>query len=162
MRRSVLEATAYHEAGHMVAALRLRVRIRTATIIPGDGYLGKVKHERLFPKIEIEAGDINRIEGKISKQIVISLAGPIAQRRFNPRSWRHYHGQHDHETAADLALKINGRDEKATDAYLKWLSLRAERLIEDDRPLVTACAERLMREKTLGYGEIIVEALGQP
>jgi hypothetical protein len=121
-----------------------------------------VKHERLFPKIEIEAGDINRIEAKISKQIVISLAGLIAERRFNRRSrWRD-RGQHDHETAADLALTMNGGDEKATNAYLKWLSRRAQRLIENEWPLVTACAERLMREKTLGYRDIMVEVRGQP
>jgi hypothetical protein len=51
---------------------------------------------------------------------------------------------------------------RATNAYLKWLNLCGERLIEDEWPLVTACAERLIREKTLGYREIIVEARGQP
>jgi ATP-dependent Zn protease len=30
----VIEATAYHEAGHMVAAWRMRVKIHKVTIVP--------------------------------------------------------------------------------------------------------------------------------
>jgi hypothetical protein len=154
-RPITLESTAYHEAGHMVAAFHLGVPIRQATIVPGDGYLGKVKHQPLFPPIEIEAGDTRRIEAKISKRIIICLAGPAAQRRHRRSSWRLWHGKGDYETAADLAQTLNSGDEKATDAYLKWLSLRAERLIDHDWPLVTACAERLMSRKTLSRREVL-------
>jgi hypothetical protein len=139
----------------MVAAFHFGVPIRQATIVPGDGYLGKVKHQPLFPLVEIEAGDIGRIEAKISKRIMVCLAGPAAQRRHRRSSWRSWHGKGDYETAADRAQTLNGGDEKATDAYLKWLSLRAERLIDHDWPLVTACAERLLSAKTLTHREVL-------
>jgi hypothetical protein len=160
MTRSItLEATAYHEAGHMVAAVHLGVPIRHATIVSGQNALGKyagsIRHQPLFPMFEIEAGDIGRIEGKVSKRIIILLAGPIAQRRFRRSSWRSWHGRIDYETAADLAQTLNGGDEKATNAYLKWLSLRAERLVDFDWPDVVACAERLMSRKTLSSREVL-------
>jgi hypothetical protein len=52
------------------------------------------------------------------------LAGPAAQRRFRPSSWRSWHGGRDHEAAVDLALRLNGHEDAAT-AFLKWLGLCA-------------------------------------
>jgi hypothetical protein len=46
--------------------------------------------------------------------IIVRLAGPKAQRRFSPRSWRAHHGAGDHEKAADLVLNLNGSDEAET------------------------------------------------
>jgi hypothetical protein len=39
-------ATAFHEAGHLVAAWRLGLRVHGATIKPGVDYAGLVEHEK--------------------------------------------------------------------------------------------------------------------
>lgn len=41
-RHSKLKATAYHEAGHAVAAFLLHRGFRRVTIVPGEGFLGQL------------------------------------------------------------------------------------------------------------------------
>ena len=41
-RTKKLEATAYHEAGHDIVGWRLGLRLKSATIVPGDDYDGRV------------------------------------------------------------------------------------------------------------------------
>ena len=151
--KSALEATAYHEAGHMVAACHLGLRIRSATIAPGDGYSGMVRHESPLRGIHLEFDDSDKARTKADRAALICLAGPAAQRRFRPRSWRSYHGHSDHALAVDLALQFNGGDEELAGAYLRWLELRADRLVADNWPLVSAFAGRLLESGTLNSRE---------
>jgi len=44
--------------------------------------------------------------------------GPLAQRRYKPRSWRYYHGWSDFEKTADLALTVCGGSADQTEAFL--------------------------------------------
>ena len=45
-------ATAYHEAGHAVAAFLLRRRLRRATIIPDEDSLGHIRTGRAPPTLQ--------------------------------------------------------------------------------------------------------------
>jgi hypothetical protein len=119
IRQSAREATAYHEAGHMVAAWRLGMKIRSATIVPDESYSGKVEHDNPLRgnNLEFDNSDRARIRGE--NAVLICLAGPIAQRQFRPSSLRGYHGGFDHEKAVNLALTFNSGDELEATAYLK-------------------------------------------
>ena len=153
MKKSAREATAYHEAGHMAAAWRLRLKICRATIVPSDDFAGIVEHESPLKGINLAIDSSDRAEAKTDKAVLICLAGPIAQRRFRPKSWRRYHGRGDYELASDFALRRNGTGEMAS-AYLKWMELRAETLVEANWRFVDAFARRLLAQNTLSYAEI--------
>ena len=82
-----LEQTAHHEAGHVVAAWRLGVEFTHVTIVPskdprgvclGSVYLPDVVHPDV---IVLPISEVLRL--KIEKQILVNLAGPEAQMRFN-------------------------------------------------------------------------------
>ena len=93
--------------------------------------------------------DPHKHETNISKEVVVCLAGPAAQRRFSRHSWRAYHGQSDHARAVNLASRLNEDDERARDLYLRWMERRADHLVERYWPFVTALAERLLVVPTL-------------
>jgi hypothetical protein len=137
----------------MVAAWRLRMKIRRSTIVPAGDYSGKVEHESPLRGIKLDIDGSDRAEMKAGKAVLILLAGPAAQRRFRPSSWRHYHGNRDHEIAVDLALRLHGDGEMAT-AYLKWMGLQADRLVKVNWPIVTLFAENLLRENSLDQTRI--------
>ncbi len=97
-----LQATAYHEAGHAVVAWWLGVGIRRATIIPdkSDNSRGHVLNHSLRPStyegIELaDPFDTSRLRAE--KRVMVSMAGEMAQRRFNPHSVRFYHASSDRE-----------------------------------------------------------------
>ncbi len=111
MRLSILRATAYHEAGHMVAAWRMHVKIHTATIVPTEDYEGCVHHESPLRGIKLDVDGSDRAEIKANKMVLICLAGPAAQRHYNPRSLdssvRRWHGES--RRIADVADRGLGR-----------------------------------------------------
>jgi hypothetical protein len=143
----------------LVAAWRLGVAIHEATIVPGrnalgDRFAGRVRHQHLFRGVNLATdGMTDRARIRAERNVLICLAGPAAQRRRRRSSWRSYHGLTDHEVAVGLAFHLYGHDDVAN-AYLRWLELRADHLMDDDWSLVTACAGGLLRRKTLKRSEI--------
>jgi len=153
VRESKRQATAYHEVGHAVAALHEKMRIRSATVIPSRGFSGQVSHESPLSGIRLDIGETDRAKIRAQRLIVIALAGPAAQKRFNPGSLRSYHGESDHEIAVDLATRLNS-SEKSTDAYLKWLSIVADDRVSASWRQIEAVAKALLVRGTLSKSEI--------
>jgi ATP-dependent Zn protease len=147
------EATAYHEAGHAVAAWCLGYRPATASILAGDDSAGQVRHESPFPGINFEFDGSDWTRLKIERAIMICLAGPIAQRRHRRTSWRRWHGAADYATATELALRTYGSGEIAS-AFLKWLDLRAKLLVEDHWSAIERVAIALLKHATLTNEDI--------
>ena len=83
-------ATAFHEAGHAVVAWRRGLKVHSATIVPTKDYSGMVRRGSLGVRLDIDGS--NRARLRAESAIVVCLAGPAAQRRHNPRSWRAYMG----------------------------------------------------------------------
>jgi hypothetical protein len=148
-----LEATAYHEAGHAVAAWRLGYRPISASITTPEDSVGEVSHESPFPgdNLEFDASDLARL--RVERAIIIRLAGPVAQKRYRQTSWRRWHGGADYAVASDLALRVCGSGAIAS-AFLKWLDLRAERLIEEHWPAVERLATALIKRGRMNQDEI--------
>src|SRR4051794_16416580 len=76
------------------------------------------------------------------------LAGPAAQRRFNPRSVRSYHARNDHEQVVTWALAVGGSNE-VINARVKLWNAQARELIEGRWPLVEKVAAALIERRTL-------------
>jgi hypothetical protein len=167
-KKSTLWATAYHEAGHAVAAMAYGKGIRRqgATIVPAKGELGSVwmlKHIPGDPSVDLLTP---RMRVRIEEDIIVSLAGGAAQRKFRPSSVRSYHARSDREAAIDLLMYIVG-DERELKAYWRLLMVRTENFVR--LPFrwmqIEAIAKALMEKKALGPGElkqIYVDALGGP
>jgi hypothetical protein len=98
-----LEATAYHEAGHAVAAFQLRVGIgrRGVSIVPNEDWSGFAHTLKGFSgRPDIERTGQMRLGAE--KRAIVSFAGEAAQRRFRPMSVRRHHGAIDRGHAIDL------------------------------------------------------------
>ncbi len=153
-----LQATAYHEAGHAVAAWYLGAGVKSASIVPDADSTGRVYYERHpLEGIDIDLDDGPHVQARLEDAIQIALAGPVAHRRFNPRSWRHHHGEVDHRVATDLALKNCGSAEIAS-AYLKYLGLLARGIVKTNWVAVEALAEELLERRAMS-GEDVEEVI---
>jgi hypothetical protein len=94
--------TAYHEAGHAVITFRLGIEVLEVSAVPGGhGIAGYSQHGHLFTQPGSDRGNLDRA-------IQVNLAGPIAQKRFNPRSFRRWHARGDYDCALGLCRYIAG------------------------------------------------------
>ncbi len=150
--KSVLyHPTAYHEAGHVVMAYLLGIRIKRASIISGKDYVGIVHHEKIVRGEYAENDNSLRNRNRMEKSVLISLAGDIAQKHHAPRSLGG--ASDDHDKASDLALMVNSSSESAN-ASLNWLTIRATDVLKLRWPMVDAVARELVKQKELGREQI--------
>jgi hypothetical protein len=142
-------ATAFHEAGHAVAAFAFGIPIlrKGITVIPGDGYDGQCHHSGSI------GGDPNTnrseaMKSKAERQSIVALAGMQAQRRYRRYSVRRYHGHNDYLRAANLLSHFTeSREEEGV--WLRLLQIRAERLVEIWWPTIERLADVLVEKQTL-------------
>jgi ATP-dependent Zn protease len=146
-----LEATAYHEAGHVVAAFLLHRGFRTVTIIPKEDSLGHMLKtappRNLHPDYQTDA----RAEIWLRREITICLAGPVAEKLHTGRgNWR-IGGSSDFHHAVDWASDIMG-DPDEIGAYLDWLTLVTKNMLKHPHhwPIVQALAAELLSRRTVG------------
>ena len=161
-----LEATAYHEAGHAVAAWRLGVGFRkqALSIVPDGDSLGHAKQSNPLFRVDLEFDKSDRARRRAEKAAQISLAGGAAQRRFSARSYRHAHIKSDlHEAVHMLGYFAEGDE---LEAYLRLIEIRARHMF--NRPFVWRCVQALagalLARKKLSGREIkrIIEATVRP
>jgi hypothetical protein len=149
-RKSRKQATAYHEAGHAVMCWLEGVRIRRVSIRQSKTADGEVLARKIFQRADFEADTSPRLKNRTEKAIMIGLAGTVAQRIFNPRSVRNWHGSHDRNRIMNLAFRVCG-DGKEIALYLTWLEYRAERMLRlpFHWELVEAVARAVLERETL-------------
>ncbi len=142
-------AVAFHEAGHAVAAVHERVRLRSVSIEPNKYSAGRVSHHNPLHNQDVECDSAHLNRMRMERLVRMTLAGPAAQRRFNRRSWREWHGQNDFECA--LTLLSYFADGEVLSAYFKFLEVQVESFF--DRPAVwdqvSAVAMALLEKKTM-------------
>ena len=127
----VLWSYAYHEAGHAVMVRYEGFSLRSATVIPAADYAGRVTHQNPLRGIHLDSDGSDRARLRAERAIRILLAGPLAQRRFNLKGWRDYHGGKDFEMVFDILLNLVGSDEEAN-AYMKFLDIQTKQILELD------------------------------
>jgi hypothetical protein len=98
MTRSAMP-TAFHEAGHVVAAWSRGVETPGATIAPSPEFQGMGLLVDPLRGIRFDGDTAARAREQAESAIVVWLAGPEAQRTHSPRSWRFRHGVDDFRRA---------------------------------------------------------------
>ena len=160
--REQLAPTAYHEAGHTVAAVFLYIGLKHkgVTIVPNRvrGVLGETHVKKGFrgkPYL------VNRavVWRGLEKQIIISLAGEHAQRKYRPSSVRSHDIADDRREAVKwlsyLALDATGEPiSEELRLHYKLLNLRAKNMVATRWPEITAVANALLERKTLTAQEV--------
>ena len=147
MAKQWREITAYHEAGHAVVAHRLHVRVKSVTIRPDVGSSGMTKLDLRY---------LND-----AKRILITLAGPYAQRRFAPRSrWRSsstsgvtLNSGLDFDTVTGLIYDERGNG-NAAKFYRRYAEAKAKQLVDDWWRHIEAVAKVLLERETLTGTEL--------
>jgi Peptidase family M41 len=151
------KAIAYHEAGHIVAAVDQGVQVREATIMPNGDDLGQVTHHSIFGRIRLDSDRSQRARRRVERSIIVSMAGPAAQRlyckRNRARSWPLHGGESDYSKAFDIACDMCSSHE-AAEAYLNWLAIAAHDLIGAQWALVEIFASALLEHSTLSAVQI--------
>ena len=150
-----LISTAYHEAGHIVVAYTERIKIKKATIVPDQDYLGVVTRQMIEKHVRDAfefAGVTPARRGRVESFIMLSLAGGIAERKYCGR-WNHVGAASDYENAGRLALDATGSSEEAN-AYLKWLHIRTKQVVNIYWYLIEAVAKALLEHQTLSAVDI--------
>jgi hypothetical protein len=88
-KQTDISITAYHEAGHGVAAILLGRPFKTVDIIGNEQYGGMITYKATPKKIRKMDRSDARVIQIIERAIIITFAGGIAQRRYAPSSpWR--------------------------------------------------------------------------
>jgi hypothetical protein len=141
--------TAIHEAGHAVAGFFLHQRIRRVTIVPKDDTLGHAAHFPINFEVDGEFDRSLRGIDRAEKRVVILYAGPIAERKFAPRSRWRLGGSGDFETAADWLSYLQGADDKYNTLHEKLLWRGAELLVDSRWREINAVADALLEHRTL-------------
>jgi hypothetical protein len=147
------EATAYHEAGHAVAAWVMDRPFRYVTIVPMEGTLGHVQHpawrEHVQPDINVDG----RTRRLLEKAIFTLLAGVRAEKRLTGR-WNNIEANSDFHDADDLASYLWGNP-KVLQKYISFMESRVDAMIASDRHWkgIQALAAALLEKRRIGYQE---------
>jgi len=145
-----LERTAYHEAGHAVAAFELRRAFRHISIEPREESLGHVLYAQWSKHFQPDQDSSARTRNEVERAVICAFAGYVAETRFSGRHNRK--GAHeDMRHAEELASFMH--EGEVLDRYQDYLMAKTEQMIT--QPLlwaaVKALAEALLREKRIGY-----------
>jgi len=149
-RVSRIERTAYHEAGHAVAAYVRHLRFTSISIIPDRGTLGRCEFSETAVVIDPESGGQLRARTRIETLIIVSLAGVISESLLTGRhNWRGAHA--DLHDATRYASFVTGSVEELK-AYERWLWEHTRTLLEA-RPCwlaVQQLAAALIEDRRIG------------
>jgi len=149
-----LLATAFHEAGHAVAACHEGRGTKRVTIVPEGDTLGLCSFYALreTESFAWDASTRNRI--RIERLIISALGGCAAEARFVGR--HNFIGAHvDWHFAADLSEFPTGSHKEAG-AYLNWLWERTRTIFQVDGwwDITTGLAEALVEHRTMSATEV--------
>ena len=150
---SQVEATAYHEAGHAVIACVLGYRPQSVTIVPTVDTAGHIIHINPLHGFQLDIDGSDEARLRLESLITICFAGPIAQKRYNPRSWRRAHGPRDYEKIEELAVQVCGSDEQAL-AFPRWREIVACDMVRAHWPRIQLVAGRLLERESLSHADL--------
>lgn len=149
-----LECTAYHEAGHAVAAWRLGRRFGRVTIKPDLLTLGQCRILK-DPRFTLQDHREPAFWKLVEDRIVISLAGPIAEAKFRGRPNRAA-AEGDMQIVEKL-LWNRTMDASQHKRCLAWLKVVAGELLDDcwNWAMVEVLAKNLLVRQTLSGREVV-------
>jgi hypothetical protein len=150
--REKLKKTAYHEAGHAVAAFAMSKRFKKVSIIPipDDNSLGRVSGCGWNSKLNPEIDEGVRLRHLVEAQIIIFLAGPVAEAKLTGR-YNHIGASKDYAGAVSYADYVTGSSEE-TGAYINWLIEKTKNILSLYHwNAVELLAGELIKHREIGY-----------
>jgi ATP-dependent Zn protease len=152
MSRITLKQTAYHEAGHAVMAVWLRLRVLHVSIIPDEeeGSLGHTDQGK-GAKIEPENRESStETRFQIERLVLVLLAGNAAERILANRKCS-AGSESDYSKASGLLSYLAPRDDEMR-SYCVWLGERAKTILLSDWNwyAVETLANELLKQKYIG------------
>jgi hypothetical protein len=150
--RALLEATAYHEAGHAIISGISGIRVSRVTAEPDEDSLGATHRSDPLRRIAIDGDDDSpRAQRRAENCMIVSLAGTVAQRKYNPRSVRRYQHASDWESVCDILTHSCSGDKKIMRTYYELMELRAKALVQNlvNWRAIGILAEELLQRRTL-------------
>jgi hypothetical protein len=170
-KKRALESIAYHEAGHAVVGLALKLPIAFVTMKPRASSLGHVSQapvhhgvgkvyargSYLKPIADMAEEDAfgnpeSRRNGDWHADIVMSIAGGMAQAEFlkDDRTWRELEGTVGDRRSVAFARRKLGDKARGVEEY----EAECGALIRRYWPMIEAVAAKLMKEETLSGGDV--------
>jgi ATP-dependent Zn protease len=153
-----LEQTAYHEAGHAVAALHFGFIPDKVTIVKTDTALGHVEQRGLV--LYQDYADRRHLQRMVSESIVCCYAGYEAERRFDPNT-DGASSEKDFRDAFNLPRYYEVPPRYCSmvgdEVYMEYLERRqrqAQRLVRERWACIAHVAWALLRHKTLSGEEV--------
>ncbi len=151
-RKTALQRTAFHEAGHAAMFFTQGRKFRHVTIVADETKcsLGHVLHDAL-KNFHPDENDDWKTRKMLEEAILCSLAGPAAERIFaGRRNWRGAAG--DLRYVTNVATCFVPDSEEAS-AFISWLWIRANNVVQAKWRMVEILAAALLEQKTLSYKE---------
>lgn len=121
------KATAYHEAGHAVAAMESRVRLSSVSIIPDDESYGHCTYSIPWLERSPEIENVYKWRYRLENLAVVALSGVAAQELYLGGEPEHGF-ENDVDNALDYLNHLSGSDEELR-AYFEWIRQRAMVLV---------------------------------
>ena len=153
-----LATIAHHEAGHAIAAFECHMEAKSLSIVPDDESAGRHIHEPYFSDEDVE----NILYGvmtaeqqfKLENNAKVCLAGPWAQKRYNPKGFRKYHGEGDRADALSFLGRV--REGESLSLYYKLIDLDARNFVQNDRIWGVICnlANALLNQPEMSGDEV--------
>jgi ATP-dependent Zn protease len=147
-----LRATAYHEAGHAVAAIHQRIPLHGVTIKPEGDSLGRTTHANLLKNRHIDWDASAANERRMERQVAMSLAGPAAEQRFRSRhrlrKFNSEQSRDDYDEAIGLIDRFTGSNNQ-TQRRLDEFQAHASAFVRDHWNEIRAVAEALLHRTRL-------------
>jgi ATP-dependent Zn protease len=151
-----LEMTAYHEAGHVIAARQLRYKVKYATIKPNGDSLGHVAVPGVITRRHYERLQFGEItpafRDKIEKTVILDFAGYIAEKHFAGKAEFRFSHLTDTQKATDKLCFVCSDWGKELYHYSNYLFERSRNLVLKHWVEVDAVAQALL-ERTTVLGE---------
>jgi len=159
-RTKALESTAHHEAGHAVAAIYVQIEPKAVTIIPNDGYSGLVSLPAYFSDSDfLDLAAVTEfspeLQRKVENSVLISFAGPQAQKYFNPKGFRSYHAEKDYECVVELLFRLE-QDQDVLKHYFRMLDCKARNFVRSPNHWKAICdlAKALLAQPKMSGREV--------
>ena len=129
-RTRQLAAVAHHEAGHAVAAFHFGLKTKLISIGP-ENYRHSAAYFSDKHVVPLKAGEsIGDIQMRHANYAFVCLAGPWAQREFNPKGYRKVHAERDRYQAVGFLGRVR-KDNELPELYLKRVDFEARNFVRD-------------------------------
>jgi len=155
--------TAYHEAGHAVLSIVLKFRFENISLRKDNEKDGFLKFHDSQPEPELECTCkrecVYRVREVLERRAQVAVSGPLAEKKFNPKSKWRSHGRDDFKKARQQLnggfIAVSDQDNKEfLDSYVKYVKAMVTSGLNIYWDSIERVANKLFECKTLSYKEV--------